>query len=186
MNKYELFSIEKLRKQRMLAESLAQLTLKKKDSTNPNICAEIDTTRKFASGDKCISDTDSRKSCTSSDGVISTRFIPLAENLEISTAVAVHEKEDHILKSSEPVDYKWENMNWKMLTNGSSNQQSFQAHSFPTPNADEECLEFEPEQVEYLQNLRREFQDMPVMMFYNIVRLWHVQQKMLSETSNPN
>ena len=170
----------------MLAESLAQLTLKKKDSTNPITCDEIDTTRKFALDDKHIADTESRKSCTFHYGPMHERFIPLADNLEISKADVIHEGEDNLIKSREPVDCKWDNMNREMLTNDFSNRQSFQAPSLLTPNADEECSGFDLEQVEYLKNLRNEFQDMPVMMFYNIVRLWHVQQKMLSETTHPN
>lgn len=46
-----------------------------------------------------------------------------------------------------------------------------------------ELVPIEPEQAKYLENLRNEFKDMPVMMFYNIVRLWHVQQE-LAETQD--
>ena len=41
------------------------------------------------------------------------------------------------------------------------------------------------DRTSYLTNLRSEFKDMPVMMFYNLVRLWHVQQAM-SDTDNYN
>ena len=170
----------------MLAESLAQLTLKKKDSTNPITCDKMDTTSKVALDDKHIADTESRKSCTSHYGPMNERFIPLADNLEISKADVIHEGEDNLIKSGEPVDCKWDNMNRETLNNDFSNRQSFQAPSLLTPNADEECSGFDLEQVEYLKNLRNEFQDMPVMMFYNIVRLWNVQQKMLSEPTHPN
>ena len=46
-----------------------------------------------------------------------------------------------------------------------------------------DLIPIEPEQANYLENLRNEFRDMPVMMFYNIVRLWHVQQE-LPETQD--
>ena len=170
----------------MLAESLAQLTLKKKDSTNPITCDEICTTRKFALDDKPIADTESRKYYTSHYGPMNERFIPSADNLEISKADVIHEGEDHLIKLREPVEYKWENIKQEMQTIEASNRQSFQVPSLLTGNVDEECSGFDLEQVEYLKNLRNEFQDMPVMMFYNIVRLWHVQQKMLSETTQPN
>ena len=182
-----IISIEKLRKQRILAESLAQLTLKKTDTTNPISRDEIHTTtRKAASDATYLDSTDSRKSCNSDYGPMNNCFIPSAEHLDISKADVINEKEDNFIKSREPGDYKWEHMNWKTLTNDFSNHQSFQAPSLLTANAEEECSGFDLEQVEYLKNLRHEFQDMPVMMFYNIVRLWHVQQKMLSETTHLN
>ena len=46
-----------------------------------------------------------------------------------------------------------------------------------------ELAPIEPKQAHYLENLRNEFKDMPVMMFYNIVRLWYVQQA-LGETED--
>ena len=181
-----IISLEKLRKQRILAESLAQLALKKKDNTHPITCDEIDTTRKVASDDKHVADTESTTSCTSNYVPMNNLFVPSAENLELSKADVIHERVDNCIQSREPVDYKWENVNWEVPSNDVSNHQSLQAPSLLTANAEEECSGFDLEQVEYLKNLRHEFQDMPVMMFYNIVRLWHVQQKMLSETTHPN
>ena len=181
-----IISLEKLRKQRILAESLAQLTLKKKDNTHPITCDEIDTTCKVASEENHIADTESRTFCTSNYVPMNNPFIPSAENFELSKADAIHERVDNCIQSREPVDYKWENVNWEVPSNDVSNHQSFQAPSLLTANAEEECSGFDLEQVEYLKNLRHEFQDMPVMMFYNIVRLWHVQQKMLSENTHPN
>ena len=147
------YFIEKLRKQRILAESLAQLTLKKNDSTNPITCDEIDTARKVPSDDKHIANTESRKSCTSNYGPMNNRFIPSAEHVEISKADVIHEKEDNFIKSRKPVDYKWENMNWETLTNDFSNHQSFQATSLLTANAEEECSGFDLEQVDIEMHL---------------------------------
>ena len=41
-----------------------------------------------------------------------------------------------------------------------------------------DCMDQDDDYTAYLINLRNEFKDMPVMMFYNLVRLWHVQQTM--------
>ena len=41
-----------------------------------------------------------------------------------------------------------------------------------------DCMDQDDDYTAYLIDLRNEFKDMPVMMFYNLVRLWHVQQTM--------
>ena len=42
----------------------------------------------------------------------------------------------------------------------------------------EYCSSQHEDHTAYLRSLRNEFKDMPAMMFYNLVRLWHVQQSM--------
>ena len=45
----------------------------------------------------------------------------------------------------------------------------------------EESFEVDGEQLAYLTDLRREFYNMPTMLFYNLIRLWHVQQDLSNE-----
>ena len=45
-----------------------------------------------------------------------------------------------------------------------------------TADCNEDNFNMDKEKVAYLINLRHEFENMPVIMFYNLVHLWQVQQ----------
>ena len=173
-------TIEKLNKQRELAQSLAQLSTKGKRGTT--------------SIQKTFGSTDEKNRDENNSLFFGSR---IHENGEVDDSVC-----------KEGIEFKTNLKHTPSSSRSNQFQTSFDISSSShdriihpyLPGSENEKAEIQTNQnlntcdvndssylnnyvpqddrASYLTNLRSEFKDMPVMMFYNLVRLWHVQQAM--------
>ena len=182
-----MIAIEKLNKQRELAQSLAQLTMKGKRGTT--------------SIQKTIGSID-EKNCSENNSLFVGSRIHGAnevddsvfkEGIEFKANLNHMPSSSHCKKFQTPLDISSSSLDKIGPPNlvGSHNKNAETKTNLYLSTVDVDNLSFlknyapQDDRASYLTNLRSEFKDMPVMMFYNLVRLWHVQQAM-SDTDHYN
>ena len=183
----DYYTIEKLNKQRELAQSLAQLTLKGKRGT---------TSMQNTFGSAAEKNREKNNSLFvgsrihEDDEVDESVF---KEGIELKTNLKHTPSSSHSNQFQTSFDISSNSLDEIVdpYLPGSENQngeiQTNQNLSSCNVNDSSYLKNYVPQddRASYLTNLRSEFKDMPVMMFYNLVRLWHVQQAM-SDTDHYN
>ena len=183
-----MIAIEKLNKQRELAQSLAQLTMKGKRGTTSM-------QKTFGSSDE--------KNCDENNSLFADSRIHeddevddsvFKEGIELRTNIKHTTSSSHRNKFQSSFDIPSCSLDKTVLPTllpGSQNQNEETKSNLYLSTDDVDNSSYfknyilRDDRASYLTNLRSEFKDMPVMMFYNLVRLWHVQQAM-SDTDHYN
>lgn len=173
-----------MKKQRELAQSLAKLTVKGKaevarinnapGSIDEKNCDEAGS---FFVGSR-VHEADEEHSFMFQHGIESMNDIIPSSRTKVECSFSI--PSCSIDRASLPNPSSFPNHGKEIKTNSNWNTKGH-----------DESLNFknnhpQDDHTSYLINLKEEeFKDMPAMMFYNLVRLWHVQQAM-SDTENKN
>ena len=184
-----LFLLDKLMKQRELAESLAQITKRPKDDRRDNggnTCANVSRRIKstntlshtyrespddsFAMYDPhhavnytCPAACDGVPNYGNSFAIKSCNSFAPYDAIEMSQTYAI----------KEPINITMEKQ--QLLPSKDKNIQ--QALIEPKGSFEECEMVMDESKVAYLSTLRNEFRNMPVITFYNILRLWQLQNQ---------